>query len=314
MVNEELMQKELKKLLEKQQYRFAGSHTAIKICEWTKKSLKDEDVCYKEKFYNIKSHLCYQMSPAINFCSHSCLFCWRPTEYNLGFKFKATDEPKDIIDNCIKAQRKLLNGFWGNPKANKKKLEEAQNPKMFAISLSGEPTFYSRLPELIDKLKKRKIVSFLVTNGTNPSMLKKLINKKAQPTQLYITLPAPDEKAYVKVCRPLIKNGWKRINESLKLLKRFKRNVIRLTLVKNVNMIKPEKYGELIKKYKPRYVECKGYVWVGYSRKRLKQENMPLHREIKEFARKIARYSGYKIIDEKENSRVVLLGENIRKN
>lgn len=307
MSDKEIIPQKLKELLKKQHYKFAGSHTAVKICEWTKKSLRDEDVCFKEKFYGIRSHLCCQMSPAINFCSHSCLFCWRPTEYNLGFKFKATDEPKDIINNCIEAQRKLLNGFWGNPKANKKKLKEAQNPKMFAISLSGELTFYKKLPELIKELHKRKIISFLVTNGTNPAMLKKLI--KHQPTQLYITLPAPDEETYVKVCRPLIKNGWKRINESLKLLKRFKRNVIRLTLVKDVNMINPEKYAFLVKKYKPRYVECKAYMFVGYSQKRLRKENMPSYEEIKGFAKEIAKNCGYEVKDEKKESRVVLLAK-----
>ena len=306
-----MISKKLRKLLEQQHYEFAGDYTAIKICEWAKKSLRDEDVCYKEKFYGIRSHLCCQMSPTINICSHSCVFCWRPIEYNLGFKFNAIDKPKDIIDNCIKAQRKKLSGFWGNEKVNKKKLKEAQNPKMFAISLSGEPTLYPKLPGLIDGLIERKITSFLVTNGTNPVMLKKLL--KHQPTQLYITLPAPDEETYIKCCKPLIKDGWKRINESLKLLKNFKRNVIRLTLVKNKNMIKADKYAALIKKYKPMFVEDKAYMWVGYSRKRLKQDNMPLHKEIKDFANKIAKLSGLRILDEKENSRVVLLGKGIKK-
>ena len=90
---------ELKKLLEKQQYEFSGDHTAIKVCEWTKKSLRDEGYCYKQRFYGIRSHLCCQMSPAVNFCSHSCVFCWRPTEYNLGIKLGLKDQPKDIIDN-----------------------------------------------------------------------------------------------------------------------------------------------------------------------------------------------------------------------
>ena len=67
------MQKELKLLLEKQQYAFIGEHSAIKICEWTKRSLKDQGVCYKEKFYGINSHRCCQMTPAVNFCQNSPL-------------------------------------------------------------------------------------------------------------------------------------------------------------------------------------------------------------------------------------------------
>ena len=48
-----------------------------------------------------------------------------------------------------------------------------------------------------------------VENENNPDVAEfweKLI--KHQPTQLYITLPAPDEKTYLKCCKPLIKDGW----------------------------------------------------------------------------------------------------------
>ncbi|MEK6946029.1 MAG: 4-demethylwyosine synthase TYW1, partial [Nanoarchaeota archaeon] len=51
----------------------------------------------------------------------------------------------------------------------------------------------------------------------------------------------------------------------------------------------------------------KAYMWVGMSRERLEQENMPLHDEVKQFALEIANYADYKLIDEHEPSRVVLL-------
>ena len=107
----------------------------------------------------------------------------------------------------------------------------------------------------------------------------------------------------------MIKDQWKKIIQSLKLLKNFKRNVIRLTLAKDVNMFKPEKYGELIKLAKPRFVELKAYMWVGYSRERLNIRNMPIFKDIKDFAKDVSKYSGYKIIDEKKESRVVLLAK-----
>ena len=72
-------------------------------------------------------------------------------------------------------------------------------------------------------------------------------------------------------------------------------------------MVKPEKYAKLIKKASPLFVEAKAYMHVGYSQQRLPLKAMPRHEEIKEFAEQIAKFSGYKIIDEKENSRVVLL-------
>ena len=298
-----------KEELYKQGYRLAGNHSAIKVCEWTKKSLRDEDFCYKEQFYDTVCHRCVQMTPALHVCSHRCLWCWRDIEHTIPKWAGKADDPKSIIDSCIKENAKYLEGFGGNKKTNFDKYKERFFPEQFAISLTGEPCMYPKLPELVLELRKRGINSFLVTNGTNPLMIKKLLLKKAQPTQLYITLPAPDEETYLKCCRPLIKNGWEKINRSLKLLNKFKRNVIRLTLVKGFNMVHAEKYALLIKKYKPRFVECKAYMHVGYSQKRLKKENMPLHSEIKEFAEKIAECSGYKIIDEKENSRVILLEE-----
>jgi len=43
------------------------------------------------------------------------------------------------------------------------------------------------------------------------------------------------------------------------------------------------------------------------SRERLEQANMPLHDEVKQFALEIAKNADYKLIDEHEPSRVVLL-------
>jgi len=292
--------------LYKQGYRLVGNHSAIKVCEWTKKSLRDHDFCYKQQFYGINSHRCCQMTPALPFCNHRCIFCWRDIAFTKLRWEGPVDSPKDIVDSCIKEQKRYLRGFGGNKKADKNKLNESYSPNQFAISLSGEPTFYPKLPELIDEIKSRNSTAFLVTNGTNPQMIKKLIYH--QPTQLYITFPAPNEKTYKKVCNPLIKDGWKKIMQSIALLKKFRCNtVLRLTLVKGYNMQNPEEYAEIIKSSKAKFIECKAYMWVGYSRQRLAQENMPLHEEIKDFAETIAKLTGYRIKDEKIESRVVLL-------
>lgn len=297
---------ELRKLLEKQQYVFAGEHSAVKICTWTKKSLRDEDVCYKEKFYGIRSHLCCQMSPAVGFCHNRCIFCWRPVEYTVGMEIKDGDEPADIIEKSIAAQRKQLSGFGGNAKVNRKKLQEAKNPKHFAISLSGEPLIYPKLNKLIKELHKRGITTFVVSNGMLPEKLKIL----EPPTQLYISVDAPNEALFRKIDQPCLKDGWKRLNKSLELLSKIKtRTVLRITLIKGLNMVNEEGYAKLIKKSKAMFVEVKAYMFVGYSRQRLAIENMPRHREVKKFAEKIAKLSGYKIIDEKKESRVVLLAK-----
>ena len=292
--------------LYRQGYRIVGSHSAVKVCDWTKKSLRGCGFCYKQQFYGINSHRCVQMTPALPFCNHRCVFCWRDigfTKFRWEGKF---DSPKEIVDGCIAEHIKYLQGFGGNKKVDKIKLKESFLPDQFAVSLSGEPAFYPKLPELIDEITSRDFTAFLVTNGTNPEAIKQLINH--QPTQLYITLPAPDEEIYKKICNPLVKDGWKNILKSISLLKDFSCNtVLRMTLVKGINMFYPEKYADIIKDSKAKFVELKSYMWVGHSRERLSIENMPLHEEIKEFSEKISKISGYKIKDEKKESRVVLL-------
>lgn len=299
------MKEPYRKELEKQQYRFIGSHSAVKICTWTKKSLTDNGHCYKQKFYGINSHRCCQISVTVNFCDLDCVFCWRKRHNE---PFSMIDNPSGIIDNAIKYQRLLLSGMGGNEKTNMKKFKEAQEPMHFAISLTGETLYYPRLSELIKELKKRRLTSFVVTNGQLPDVMEKL----EPPTQLYLTLAAPDAKTYKKICKPMNKDYWKRLNKSLAILKRMKkktRTAIRLTLVKGYNMAKPEEYAKLIKKANPDFLEVKAYMFVGASRQRLEKENMPYHKDIVDFAEKIAKFSRYRIIDEQPESRVVLMME-----
>ena len=298
------------KRLEDAGFRFLGKykHSAIKTCEWTRKSLRNDGFCYKQKFYGIASHRCLQFTPSLPFCTHRCLFCWRDISITYPRWKGCVDKPKDLLLEAIEKQRDLLQGFKGNPKVSKQKFYEAMLPNQIAISLAGEPTLYPKLPELIDETKSLGMSSFLVTNGTVPTMLKKLL--KHAPTQLYITLPAPNEEIYIKTCQPINKNSWKRIMRSLSLLQSFDeicRTVIRLTLVKNLNFVDSEGYSNIISEYQPKFVEVKSFMSVGFARARLPYEAMPLHEEIKRFAKEIASKCNYKIVDEKRKSRVVLL-------
>lgn len=299
----------LKDLLEKQQYRFVGKNSAVKICTWTKKSLRDEDVCYKQKFYGIRSHLCCQMTPAVNHCPNSCIFCWRPLEFNLGTNLGDEDDPQEMIHNCIEGQRGLLSGFGGNEKVNSEKLKQAQEPMHFAISLSGEPTLYPKLNDLIKGLHDLGKTTFLVTNGMYPEKLENV----EVPTQLYLSVDAPNKQLFDKIDRCEYKDGWERLNRSLQALKSLKnrtRTLVRITLIKSINDTDVEGYVELLKKGDPDYIEVKAYMWVGFSRDRLDIENMPRHEEVVEFCKKIIeKYPELKIIDDKQESRVVLLGK-----
>ncbi len=287
-------------------YRLVGNHSAVKICGYCKKAIAGKDACYKNTFYGIESWRCVQMSPTF-FCDHRCVFCWRDTDYVWPKWQGPVDEPQDIVEGCIKAHVELLQGFKGNEKATVERLKEMGKPLHFAISLTGEPTMYPRLPEMIDYIKERGMTAFLVTNGTIPYMVEKLIEH--QPTQMYISVYGPNEEIYQKTANPINKNSWKELQKSLSMINRFKRNTVRLTLVKGFNFINPEGYAKLIEKHKPMFVEAKGYVHVGHSQKRLEASNMPYHHEILEFAKKIEENSSYKVIDSKKESKVVLMAK-----
>ena len=110
-----------------------------------------------------------------------------------------------------------------------------------------------------------------------------------------------------RTANPITQDAWERLNRSLSMLTNFKRNVMRLTLVRGFNFMDPEGYAELIEKYKPMFVEAKGYSYVGHSQERLEVSNMPYHHEILEFAKKIEENSSYKVIDSKPESKVALL-------
>ncbi|VVB78506.1 S-adenosyl-L-methionine-dependent tRNA 4-demethylwyosine synthase [uncultured archaeon] len=185
----------------------------------------------------------------------------------------------------------------------------------FAISLTGEPTLYPKLGELIKELRDMKKTTFVVTNGLQASVLKKLNLRKQLPTQLYLSLNSPNKKMYENWHRSSEKNAWKKFNETLVLFPKLKtRKVIRMTLVKNLNdqdeFIK--EYAGLIKKAKPDFIEVKSYMAIGFSRQRLGYELMLSHQEIKNYSKKLAKELGkdYSILADHKLSRVVLIGKN----
>jgi len=229
---------------------------------------------------------------------------------DLKIKWSETEQPKwdnpeNIIEGCIKAQLKILSGYKGNPKTDSKKLSEALSPKHVAISLIGEPTLYPSLGDLIQSFHKKGFTTFLVSNGTLPHSLSQL---NEEPTQLYISVCAFDKGNFLETCRPQVPLAWESLNETLSLLPSFKcPTVVRITLTKHLNMKNPELYARLIGKANPTYVEPKAYMHVGFSRLRLGFENMPTHKEVQEFAAKLAKEMGYNILDESPESRVVLL-------
>lgn len=297
------MDPSLKAMFEKQGYAVVGNHSAVKTCHWLKESIMRGRVCYKQSFFGIKSHRCIQMTPVANMCNHSCLYCWR--YQGSDDTVEKWDNPKEIVDGTIVAQRRLVSGFKGDDRCDPEVWNEARDPNQVAISLTGEPTMYPHLGELIDEYKKRGFSTFLVTNGTFPEVLRDL---DPLPTQLYVSVDAPNREVYQKLCRPKVKDGWERLMKTLELLPSLEtRTVARHTLVKGWNLGFEEEYASLDRKAEPDFIEPKGYVYVGYSRERMTMENMPSFQEIMRFAEKMEALTGYGITGSNPSSRVVLL-------
>ncbi len=300
----------LMQALKKQRYHLVGNHSAVKKCKWLHESLVNGRPCYKAKFYGIKSHQCVQMSPSLFSCTQQCIFCWRAQNGDLQIKWNETESqawnaPESIILGSLREQERLLSGYKGNQKVDPQKLREALVPKHVAISLAGEPTLYEQLGELIQEFHKKGFTTFLVTNGTNPKALEKL---EEEPTQLYVSMCAPNQNVFKNVCRPQIEDAWLRLNETIQLLPSFRcPTVVRMTLVRDMNMANVEQYTRLVNKAQPTYIETKAYMHVGFSNLRLSFDRMPSHKEIRKFAAKLSAGTGYRILDESADSRVVLL-------
>ncbi|RLF51524.1 MAG: 4-demethylwyosine synthase TYW1 [Thermoplasmata archaeon] len=298
---------DIKKILEEQGYAIVGKHSAVKLCHWLRKSLLENRPCYKNTFYGIESHRCLQMSPTAFHCTQKCLYCWRYQAFTLTkLKKEDADDPAFILEKSIEEQRRLLTGYKGDERVSLEKWKEAMEPKHVACSLTGEPTLYPYLSDFFEECHKRGMTTFLVTNGTNPKALEEM---DVLPKQLYVTVAAPNEEIYKKLCCPLVPKGWEKLMETLELLNSLDtRTVIRHTLVKYWNLGHEKEYAKLDEKANPWFIEPKGYMFVGYSRQRMKLDNMPSHEEIKKFGEKLAELLGYEIEAEREDSRVVLLG------
>lgn len=296
--------------LKRQRYHLIGKHSAVKRCRWLHEALVNNRPCYKQKFYGIKTHQCVQMTPSVYYCTQHCTFCWRAQSGDLGLTWNELDlpnwdMPEELVEQSLDAQRAIVSGYKANARTDKFKYREALKPRQAAISLAGEPTLYPYLSELLQSFHRRGFTTFLVSNGTVPGALAKLAQ---EPSQLYISVCAPDRKTFIKTCQPQIPNAWENLQETLGALRSFQcPTVIRMTLASGMNMKNVNDYARIIEKSQPSYVEAKAYMHVGYSRLRMRFDNTPSHQEIRDFSEELAGQTGYTFISEAEESRVVLL-------
>ncbi len=263
-------------------YQHIG-HTAAQTCGWTANALRGQGKCYKNIFYGIESHRCIQMTPIVK-CNERCVFCWRD---HRGHAYELDnvewDDPSAVADASIILQKKILSGFGGNQHVSPETFQQAMDPRHVAISLDGEPTLYPYLPELIEEFHSRHMSTFLVSNGTNPDMI-----EECEPTQLYISVDAAERSTFDRVVRPVDKNAWEQLIDTMDVLhKKSCRTVLRTTLLRGLNMGNPDWYAAFYERADPDFIELKAYMHVGHSRDRLSRDIMPETQEIVDFAKEV---------------------------
>ncbi|HLC90780.1 MAG TPA: 4-demethylwyosine synthase TYW1 [Candidatus Nanoarchaeia archaeon] len=293
--------------LENQHYRIVGSHSAVKTCGWTKNMIRGTGGCYKLKFYGIMSHQCMQMTTSIS-CANRCTFCWRGYKAPVSKEWKwEVDDPQKIFEKSVEAHHSLLVGFNGSASANKALYAGSKHIKHVALSLTGEPIIYPKMNELLRRFNKEGISTFIVTNGQYPEQIQDL----APVTQLYVSMDAPNKELMKQVDLPLFSDFWERFLASLDALAQRKdRTCVRLTIIKGINDVGFEEYAELINRSNTDFIEVKAYMHVGESKERLQRENMPLHEEVVNFSKALAkRLDNYELVSEHIPSRVVMFAK-----
>ena len=305
--------------LKKAKYGVAD-HSTVELCHWTKKSFKHEGSCYKHQFYGILTHRCMEFSPAGMYCENRCVYCWRPMEFYdaMNMEVKQVAEPEQILRKLMSERKKLIDGFYGDSRNDNQRLDESLLPTHYAISLSGEPTMYPKLPELIKYLKSLEATKsiFLVTNGQEPDMIQRLQDEDALPTQLYLSTNAADYESFIEINKPKYDDSWERWNKTLDMLKNLNtRTVLRITLIRNYNDQKEmiPAFAEMFRKASPHFIEIKSYMHIGRSTNRLEHENMLEMSEVKKFSEEISKQSKiFSVMDESLVSRISILQNNER--
>ena len=247
-VKREMVTKLQRKALTKEGYRIIGTHSAVKLCRWTKNQMRGRGGCYKHSFYGITSYQCMEATPSLA-CANKCVFCWRHHKNPVGTEWRwKEDSPAFIVEEAVELHRGMINEMRGVPGVQPERLTEAFTVKHCALSLVGEPIMYPRINEMLRELHDRDISTFLVTNAQFPDRIKQL----DPVTQLYVSVDASTKDSLKAIDRPLFKDFWERFLDSLKEMRDKKqRTVYRMTLVKSYNMDEADGYCELIESGMP---------------------------------------------------------------
>ena len=300
------------KALSKEGYKIIGTHSAVKLCRWTKHQLRGRGGCYKHSCYGITSYQCMETTPSLA-CANKCVFCWRHMKNPTGREWRwKLDDPEMIVAQAVAKHVKMIRMMRGVPGVQMDRWRAAHTVKHCALSLVGEPIMYPHIGRFVELLHERGISSFLVTNAQFPEAITNL----PPVTQLYVSVDASTKDSLKAVDRPLFKDFWERFLASLSALRtKRQRTVYRLTLVKRYNADDVEGYAELVARGSPDFIEIKAVTYSGDSNASdLTIKDVPYHEEVRAFCEDmVARLrdlgEDYGLACEHEHSNLVLLAK-----
>ena len=199
--------------------------------------------------------------------------------------FYTRTQPDFIVREAIKTHVGMIKEARGIPGVLEDRWKAAHTVRHCALSLVGEPIMYPRINELLMGLHRKRISTYLVTNGQHPDAIESLV----PVTQLYVSVDAPTPASLEAIDRPLFKDAWERLKRSLALVrKKGQRTVARLTIVKGWNSDEIEGYANLVALGQVSFVELKGVTFCGTSdASNLNMSNSPFHHEVLEFTEKL---------------------------
>ena len=212
--------------------------------------------------------------------------------------------PETILAGVHRLQKKALAGYNAvlDNTVTEEKWKEALAPKHVAISLSGEPTLYSRLPELADLFNANGYTTFVVRTARTRTCSQNAGRSSSTSRSMHLT-----ETYERPACRWATRTGtgagYRRA------LPNYQQNARRCgsrlspgttTQSRRATPGSSRTQGHT-------FVEVKGYMYLGYSRNRLQRNNMPEHAQVRKFAERITASCDYKIRDENPLSRVICL-------
>ena len=184
----------------------------------------------KSSLIDFPQHIC-----AVVFtqgCNFKCSYCHNPELIQAKCKMQNVKCNQNEVYNFLKNRIGKLDGV---------------------VITGGEPTLQKDLPEFIKKIKDMGFLVKLDTNGSNPDMLKKLIDENIID-YVAMDIKAPIEKYSQIICSKI---NTKNILKSIEILKKSDIDFeFRTTVVKSqLEVTDFEKIGEMIAGAKKYYLQ-----------------------------------------------------------